>query len=154
MVHGQFETSCVEGMNNLMKSFVDVRGADPITALRRWIDWDFQYYRRRLDLVLNATGKVTPHMEKILAGQRLALSKYSVTKISNNKRKACVITRQTLEQQVRILISHGVLTAPTHRSVSLQRSISDGALLYLKENCEYNDPQLAALLQANEALQD
>ena len=90
MVHGQYETSCVEGMNNLMKSYVDIRGADPITALRRWIDWDSQYYQQRLDLVLNATGKVTPHMEKKLAGQRLALSKYSVTKISNNKRKACV----------------------------------------------------------------
>jgi len=64
------------------------------------------------------------------------------------------IPRQILEQQIRILISHGVLTAPTHRSVCLHRSISHGALLYLKDNCDYNDQQLAALLQANEGLQD
>ena len=90
MIHGQYETSCVEGMNALIKHTIDIRGADPITALRRWINWDKKYYEDRVACVSNASGSVTPRMKLLLQKQRLAITNYGVTNISADKRRACV----------------------------------------------------------------
>ena len=90
MIHGQYETSCVEGMNALIKHTIDIRGADPITALRRWINWDKKYYEDRVACVFNASGCVTPRMNLLLQKQKLAITNYGVTNVSADKRRACV----------------------------------------------------------------
>ena len=90
LVHGQYETSCVEGMNNHIKNRIEIRGADPITALRRWIEWESSYYEERKALAAQAKGPVTPRMSVLLRKQRLATTAYQVSSLSSDKRRACV----------------------------------------------------------------
>ena len=90
MVHGQYETSCVEGMNKVIKYDIEVRGADPVTALLRWVQWDRDYFEQRKNNVMTANGVVTPRMKTILQRQSLALTQYTVGNVSADKRKATV----------------------------------------------------------------
>ena len=90
LVHGQYETSCVEGLNALIKHNIDIRGIDPVSGLKRWISWDSDYYERRRTMALKAIGSVTPRMQLILQRQRLILHHYQVTKVTVDKRKATV----------------------------------------------------------------
>ena len=65
------------------------------------------------------------------------------------------ISREEIEQEVRVLKSHAVVDTPTHRSVTLERDFNDDAMKYLKVHCGYgNDAALAQLVQATAELTD
>ena len=64
------------------------------------------------------------------------------------------INTEEMEQQLRILRSQGLITAPTHRSVSLERNLSPNAVQFLRESCNFADDDIAALLAANPNLTD
>ena len=64
------------------------------------------------------------------------------------------ITTQEMEQQLRILKARAIVSSPSHRSVELNRQLSEAATLYLKQHCEYTDEDLAQLIAANTLLID
>ena len=99
-VHGQYETTCVEGMNNLMKNWVDIRAADPVTALRRWINWEANYFEKRKNLATKAVGIVTPRLQKIIQDFRLTRSSYQITELSQDKRSSTVTFLQPQSKQL------------------------------------------------------
>ena len=64
------------------------------------------------------------------------------------------ITTQEMEQQIRILKARAIVSSPSHRSVELNRQLSETATIYLKEHCEYTDEDLPQLLANNILLID
>ena len=64
------------------------------------------------------------------------------------------INTEEMEQQLRILRSQGLITAPTHRSVSLERNLGPNAVQFLRESCDFADDDIATLLAANTNLTD
>ena len=66
-------------------------------------------------------------------GQGLGRAKKRRFFISNLSKAMQNLSKDIIEQQIRILIAQGVVTAPTHRSVELERNMSDDAINFLKE---------------------
>ena len=62
------------------------------------------------------------------------------------------ITSEALQQQLRILKAHAVITTPTHRSVALERNLNEEAIHYLIQQCEYSNEEIGVLHAANSAL--
>ena len=52
------------------------------------------------------------------------------------------------------MIAQGVLTAPTHKSVQLERKMSEDAKNFLKESCNYDENEIIQLGIANRQLTD
>ena len=63
-------------------------------------------------------------------------------------------TKQTMEEHVRILESHVVVTCPSRRSVELSRSMSTNAKNYLMTSCGFSEADLAELTLNNSLLTD
>ena len=59
-----------------------------------------------------------------------------------------------MEQQLRILKSQGLITAPTHRSVPLERNLSRNAVQFPRDSCNFADVDIATLLADNTNLTD
>ena len=59
-----------------------------------------------------------------------------------------------MEHKLRILRSQGLITAPTHRSVSLERNLGPNAVQFLRDSCNFRDDDIATLLAANTNLTD
>ena len=55
------------------------------------------------------------------------------------------LSKDILEPQIRILIPQGVVTAPTHKSVKLERKMSEDAINFLKESCNYDENEIIQL---------
>ena len=63
--------------------------------------------------------------------------------------------REELAQEARILQAHAVVARPTNGTVALQRNLTERAIEYLKNGCEYKtDENIAQIMQANENLID
>ena len=63
--------------------------------------------------------------------------------------------REELTEEVRILQAHAVVNRPTNGSVALERNLSNSAVKYLKDSCEFKtDENIAHILQANDMLAD
>lgn len=87
-------------------------------------------------------------------GQGLGRAKKRRFFISNLRKAMQNLSMDIIEQQIRILIAQGVVTAPTHRSVELERNMSDDAINFLKESCSYDDTEIIHLNNANGQLTD
>ena len=72
--------------------------------------------------------------------------------ISKLDKAIAEMTRAEIEQQIRILKSQAVLTSRSRQSVELERNLNDGALAYLKNECNFSDEHLAKLLNSIELL--
>ena len=59
------------------------------------------------------------------------------------------ISSEEIVQQIGIFKAQAVVTTPTHRTLALERNLSNNALEYLKQNCEFDDTQIVQLVHAN-----
>ena len=64
------------------------------------------------------------------------------------------ITKETMENQVRILESHAVVTCPTRRSVELTRNLSPDVQTYLIGHCNFTPELVITLMHDSLELQD
>ena len=64
------------------------------------------------------------------------------------------ITLETLENQVRILESHAVVTCPTRKSVELTRNLSLDVQTYLIAHCSFTPAKVVTLMNDSLELHD
>ena len=76
-------------MNDLTKNFFDIRDSDPVTALRKFVAFDFQQYEKRVATCLSTRGKLTPKMTLKMNNLHGASSDFSVT-LGGSSRNATV----------------------------------------------------------------
>ena len=63
-------------------------------------------------------------------------------------------SKEAIQQQIKILITQSIVSAPTHKSVQLERTISEDAKTFLKMSCNYDENKLTQLEIANGQLTD
>ena len=67
-LRGEYETSSVEKMNDILKKEF-IRRSDPFLALQRLVIVDMRMYERRLSLCRNAKGSLVPRIKDELNKQ-------------------------------------------------------------------------------------
>ena len=74
--------------------------------------------------------------------------------ISNLVKSMNNFSKEAIQQQIKILITQSIVSAPTHKSVQLERTISEDAKTFLKMSCNYDENELTQLEIANGQLTD
>ena len=74
--------------------------------------------------------------------------------ISNLVKSMNNFSKEAIQQQIKILITQTIVAAPTHKSVQLERTISEDAKTFLKMSCNYDENELTQLEIANGQLTD
>jgi len=95
-VHGFYETSCVEKLNDMTSSFRDIRGSDPVTALWMVVEFCEVQFMKREKLAHAGSGVVTPRMKKILRD-------FSVTISSSNPKRATIVDPRLVDEDAFVL---------------------------------------------------
>ena len=89
-IHGEFETSSVEKMNEILKNEL-IRQADPFLALQRFIYLDLRMFENRKTLCQKAKGEFVPRIKEKLNKQSLITQDWQISFLNASLSKALVV---------------------------------------------------------------
>ena len=110
-----------------------------------------------------ANGSVVPNNQPSINKRKRIIDKlangYSVSKkrrflFSRMDEALGGVSMKELEEQIRILEAHVVVTCPTRRSVELARRMSGRAQAYLLSSCGYNPDDVTRIQELSMLLTD